>query len=84
MRRSQLLLIMLLLTVSITGACRPMIDPTAGYPTLQLRGHVAGPALTVAVQGDYAYLGFSYELVVLDITDRANPQVGDSVAFADQ
>lgn len=60
-----------LLWVMLAGACRSIVDPTA--PTLQLLGHVAGPALAVAVQDEYAYLGFSYELVVLDIQDRTNP-----------
>lgn len=60
-----------LLWVMLAGACRSIVDPTAS--TLQLLGHVAGPALAVAVQDEYAYLGFSYELVVLDIQDRTNP-----------
>lgn len=67
-RLSWLIIILMILTV----ACRPLVDPTA--PTLQLLSHVGGPALTVAVQDHYAYLGFSYELIVLDIADRQNPQ----------
>lgn len=66
-------LIRLIVTLMLlTVACRPLVDPTA--PTLQLLSHVAGPALTVAVQDHYAYLGLSYELIVLDIADRRNPQ----------
>lgn len=58
----------------LAGACRPLLAPATRYPTLELRGHVSGAALVVAVQGDYAYLGFSYELVILNIADRSNPQ----------
>jgi hypothetical protein len=46
----------------------------ASAPVLTLQDHVSGAVLAVAVQGNYAYLGFSYELVVLDIADRGYPQ----------
>lgn len=64
----------LLPVILLISACQPLLIPAAVYPSLELRGHVSGSALAVAVQGDYAYLGFSYELVVLDIADRSNPQ----------
>jgi len=64
----------LLLAALILSACLPLVAPEWLSPSLQLIGHVSGSALAVAVQGNYAYLGFSYELVVLDITDRSNPQ----------
>lgn len=64
----------LLPVILLISACQPLLIPAAGYPSLELRAHVSGSALAVAVQGDYAYLGFSYELVVLDIADRSNPQ----------
>ena len=67
----------LLLVCLFASACQP-IGISAGsagqHPSLYLRGHVSGAALAVAVQGNYAYLGFSYELVVLDIADRSHPQ----------
>ena len=64
----------LLLAALILSACLPLVAPEWLSPSLQLIGHLSGTALAVAVQGNYAYLGFSYELVVLDIADRSNPQ----------
>lgn len=42
-------------------------------PSLTLINHIGGPALAVAVQGQYAYLGSAYELTVLDVTDPFYP-----------
>lgn len=74
MKRQRLLLACLLWLVVGAGACRPIVAPTAIHPTLQLVSHVGGSALSVAVQGNYALLGFSTELVVLDVTDHRQPQ----------
>lgn len=74
MTRTKLLLTMILWTILGALACRPIYDTTGQRPPLQLLGHVAGSALTVTVQDKYAYLGFSYELVVLDIADPTNPR----------
>ena len=41
---------------------------------LQVLGHLGGAALTVAIRDHYALLGFSYELVVLDLADPTQPQ----------
>jgi hypothetical protein len=41
---------------------------------LPLLGHLCGTAMAIAVQDNYAFLGFSYEFVVLDISDHAQPQ----------
>ena len=71
-RRVTSLIWLIIILMTLTVACQPLVDPKV--PTLQLLSHVAGPALTVAVQDGYAYLGFSYELVVLDIRDRTSPQ----------
>jgi hypothetical protein len=49
------------------------------YPTsadaqnVELVGQIGGATLAVAVQGDYAYLGVGPRLVVLDVSDPANP-----------
>jgi len=48
--------------------------PLAATPTLTLAGHLGGPALTVAVQGHYAYVGHSFEFAVVDVTKPATPQ----------
>jgi len=74
MFRIKLFLTIMLWTIFSTVACRPILDAAGQHPAIQLLSHVAGPALTVAVQDRYAYLGFSYELVVLDIRDHTNPQ----------
>lgn len=73
MRRIYRWFTLLLPVILLVGACQPLLAPVARYPRLELQGHVSGATLTVAVQGDYAYLGFSYEFVVLDIADRRNP-----------
>lgn len=41
---------------------------------LQVLGHISGAAITVALRDHYALLGLSYELVVLDLADPAQPQ----------
>ncbi|MCB0105010.1 MAG: hypothetical protein KDE53_03860 [Caldilineaceae bacterium] len=46
----------------------------SSVPTLQPVAHVGGVAVTVATQGNYAYLGLSHELVVLDLLDRTRPR----------
>lgn len=74
MKRQRLLLACLLWIVVGAGACRPIVVPTAIHPTLHLRSHVGGSALSVAVQGNDALLGFSTELVVLDVTDHSQPR----------
>ncbi|NJN81043.1 MAG: hypothetical protein HC802_01305 [Caldilineaceae bacterium] len=43
-------------------------------PLLQELGHLPGTALSIAVQADVAYLGLSYELIVLDLADRSQPR----------
>ena len=79
------LLIFLLLISLLGNSCSlPLISPqltpqaptsnTASDMKLQLLGHISGSAVSIAVQGDYAFLGFSYELAVLNIADHAHPQ----------
>ncbi len=40
----------------------------------ELLGHLGGIAQTIAVQGQYAYVGFGPELSILDVSDPANIQ----------
>ena len=53
-------------------------DPAAQQTQgIEFVGHVGGAALSVAVQADYAYVGFGPSLAVIDISDPAHPaQVG--------
>ncbi|MBI2918847.1 MAG: hypothetical protein HYY01_12765 [Chloroflexi bacterium] len=37
-------------------------------------GQIGGPTQAVAVQGDYAYVGVGLRLIVLDISNPANPR----------
>lgn len=41
---------------------------------LQLLGHISGAATDMALTDHYALLGFSYEVVVLDLADLTQPQ----------
>jgi hypothetical protein len=56
----------------------------ADAQNVELVGQIGGATLAVAVQGDYAYLGMGPRLVVLDISDPANPtMMGQSPVFPD-
>ena len=79
LRKNHLITLLLLVTL-LLSACQPYAPATKRevQPTnseaIQLVGHLGGSAFTVALQGHYAYVGFSYELVVLDIADPAKPR----------
>jgi hypothetical protein len=66
----------LVLVALLLSACQPIIQPPTytARRNVELLGHVGGAAGTIAVQGDYAYLGFSQEWMVLDIQDRSQPR----------
>ncbi len=50
----------------------------------ELTGQVGGPTQGIAVQGNYAYIGVGPRLVVVDISNPANPiQVGASAVLDD-
>ncbi len=78
MRRYCIFLLLISLLVSSCNLSQLQIQPPASDAVasmeLQLLGHVGGSALSIAVQGDYAFLGLSYEFIVLDIQDRAHPR----------
>ncbi|MGA9347464.1 MAG: two-component regulator propeller domain-containing protein [Anaerolineae bacterium] len=58
--------------------------PGGIQPNVELVGRVAGDIYAVAVQEDYAYVGERNRLVVLDISNPANPiRVGQTEAFPD-
>ncbi|RIK35009.1 MAG: hypothetical protein DCC55_31620 [Chloroflexi bacterium] len=64
------------LVALLLSACQPLIQsPThTARSNVELVGHIGGAAGAIAVQGDYAYLGFSHEWMVLDIHDRSQPR----------
>jgi hypothetical protein len=72
----KLCITLILLVAMTTGACQPVIQsPTeTAHSNVELLGHIGGAAGAIAVQGDYAYLGFSHEWMVLDIHDRSQPR----------
>ncbi|HMN29910.1 MAG TPA: hypothetical protein PKE45_17290, partial [Caldilineaceae bacterium] len=65
-------LVSLFLVALILSGCQPLAHAPAdpAQRNVDLIGHIGGVAGAVAVQGDYAYLGFSHEWMVLDIHDR--------------
>ena len=68
------LLFTLLQSLSATGQ-----EQSTGW---QVVGQVGGPTQAVAVQGNYAYVGISLRLIVLDMTDPATPtEVGATTPF---
>lgn len=72
-------LMLSLLVVLVGSGCIPIQQPGGSIsstlgPTLQPVAHVGGVAVSIAVRGNYAYLGLSHELVVLDVTDRTQPR----------
>ncbi|MCB0111479.1 MAG: hypothetical protein KDE53_36405, partial [Caldilineaceae bacterium] len=70
-------LVVLLLTTgcNITAHVRhPTGADHAMAKNVQLVGRFGGPLLSVAVQGNYAYAGFSFEFAVVDIGDPAQPR----------
>ena len=52
----------------------PMVQ-AADAENVELVGQIGGITEAVAVQGDYAYLGVGSRLVVLDVSNPANPMV---------
>ncbi len=70
---AMVLFVALILQVSATT--RSPAHTTSALPNVSLEwvGQVGGPALAVAVQGAYAYVGFGPSLVVLDISDPTHP-----------
>ena len=74
-------LIWLILVALLVSACQPVRRLHEGTtqshsnqtPTLEMVGRIGGPSLAVAVQGKHAFLGHSFELSVLDVSDPANP-----------
>jgi hypothetical protein len=52
---------------------KPLVLPLTQTQNVELVGHIGGAIKTVFVQGNYAYVGESVSLVVLDITDPIHP-----------
>ncbi len=68
-----LLTFSLCLTPLPAAAAASAAAPPANH-NLELVGQIGGPALAVAVQGHYAYVGFSKSFAVIDIADPAHPR----------
>jgi hypothetical protein len=47
--------------------------PTADSQNVALVNHIGGNALTVAIQGDYAYVGEGYSLTIVDVSNPVSP-----------
>jgi hypothetical protein len=81
MVRMEKVLTLLVLAALLTTACQPVQRLPEGVaqsdsnqaPILEMVGRIGGPSLSVAVQGKHAFLGHSFELSVLDVSDPANP-----------
>jgi hypothetical protein len=41
--------------------------------TYELTGRVGGPSMAVAIQGDFAFLGYSFEFAVVDLSNPEQP-----------
>ena len=74
-------LTIVLLTALILGAGQPIrslsppaLAQTAAPQPLTLLGHIGGPTLTLAIQGQYAYVGFNAEFAIFDLADPAQPR----------
>ena len=74
------LLVLTLVPGAPTTAAPPSPWPVgvraaADAENVEFVGHIGGPTEAVAVQGDYAYIGIGPRLVILDVSDSANPMV---------
>jgi parallel beta-helix repeat protein len=77
----------LLIFVFVVGSFLPtptvsaQIEESTGW---EATGQAGGPTQGIALQGDYAYIGVGPRLVVVDISDPANPhQVGATAMLDD-
>lgn len=52
----------------------PALAQTAEPPTLALLGHIGGPTLALAIQDQYAYVGFTAEFAIFDLADPVQPR----------
>ena len=78
MRRSQLLstfLVIFLLTANLPSASKASPASEGGRPIrLALLDYIPPAMTTLAVQGNYAYVGAGPSLLVIDISDPAHPR----------
>lgn len=86
MIRMYVLRMMMTLTILLLNACQSLVIspisshscsadlPQADSHNVEVVGHIGGSALSIAVQGDYAFIGFSTEFVVLDISEPTAPR----------
>jgi len=77
---SVILLTALALVLSVRGYAS--VIPQNDLAKWQMTGQVGGPTEAIAVQGSYAFLGVGLRLIVIDISNPANPhQVGATTPF---
>jgi len=70
------------LLTSVAVRLSPIAAALDQPATWRMVGEVGGPTQSVAVQGDYAYVGVGLRLVVLDVTNPAAPtEVGATAPF---
>ena len=79
MLKSRRYFIWALLVALMASGCMslsPLGGSVSSIPALNIQqvAHIGGAAVSIAVRGNYAYLGLSYELLILDITNRAQPR----------
>ncbi|MBN2007430.1 MAG: DUF11 domain-containing protein [Anaerolineae bacterium] len=69
-----LIIILTAIYPSLTTQAAPMAKETIAPPSpITLINQIGGGTFSVAIQGDYAYIGVGPRLVTLDITNPANP-----------
>ncbi len=68
---------------SALGTGEPANASTAQQPAenVELLGQIGGPTYAVAVQGNYAYVGIGPRLVVLDVSNPADPTMAGQTAL---
>jgi len=81
MARRNHIITTLLLVALLLSACQPIhslsppaLAQTAAPQPLTLLGHIGGPTLTLAIQGQYAYVGFNAEFAIFDLADPVQPR----------
>ena len=73
----RLMIVLLLFTLLVQGCIVPIqAEAFAGSDArLTLFGQVGGPTISLAVQGDFLYLGYSEQFAIVDITERSDPHL---------
>src|SRR5665648_121135 len=71
----------LFFSLNLPVSASPEFQKATGW---EITGQIGGPSQGVAIQDNYAYIGVGTRLVVLDISNPANPiKVGNTAALDD-